>query len=348
MKKTTKQLANDVVKLTQEGLTSRALAARLGIGKSTVNRILKERDVNVERSVGGRPAKLSELTKRNIAHSLNANQADSAAEATKKFITNWNQANENKVQFSAQTVRRGLRSIGWGAKKVIKKPLVSIKNRRARLRWCHAHAQWTVEDWKRVIWSDESKFNRVSSDGKRYVWVPLDNEDQSKRFAETMKFGGGSVMVHGMFSWLGAGKLTQIHGLMDRFMYRDILQAGLIPTIQACGILPGMPQAEDIIFQQDNDPKHKSKLLKTWFADKKIHLLDWPSQSPDLNPIENLWAIIKRRLAKRPRPRSVQELWTNIQEEWANISVETCQNLIESMPRRIAECIKQKGRPTGT
>ena len=103
------------------------------------------------------------------------------------------------------------------------------------------------------------------------------------------------------------------------------------------------------MFQQDNDPKHSSNLATQWFQDNNIEVMVWPAQSPDLNPIENLWEELKKVLRKYPKPpKGVHELWDRVVEEWNKnkIPPKICQNLIESMPRRIEAVIKAKGGHT--
>jgi len=100
-------------------------------------------------------------------------------------------------------------------------------------------------------------------------------------------------------------------------------------------------------FPQDNDPKLMSGLATQWFEDNNIQVLGWPSQSPDMNPLEHLWDHLKCQLRKYPTaPKGVHELWNRVAEEWDEIPPEVCQNLIESMPRWIQAVIKAKGGHT--
>jgi hypothetical protein len=129
---------------------------------------------------------------------------------------------------------------------------------------------------------------------------------------------------------------------MDADQYVDILNNHLLPSLEESGV-----GDDECIFQQDNDPKHTSKKAKNWMEENNITLLDWPPQSPDLNPIEHLWQHTKSQLCKyETLATGVWEIWDRVAEVWNDIEPEVCQRLIESMPRRLEAVIKAKGGHT--
>ena len=138
------------------------------------------------------------------------------------------------------------------------------------------------------------------------------------------------------------GKLIEVQGKMNADQYSEILDEGVVESFGSLDF----PEDEQI-FQQDNDPKHTSKKAKKWFKDNSIQVLDWPAQSPDLNPIEHLWEHLKHQLQQYDTPpKGVHELWDRVVEEWNEIPPEVCQRLIESMPRRIQAVIRANGGHT--
>ncbi len=101
----------------------------------------------------------------------------------------------------------------------------------------------------------------------------------------------------------------------------------------------------DFIFQQDLPPVHTAKTTKSWFNNHGVTVLDWPANSPDLNPIENLWGIVKKKM-RDTRPNNADTTKAAIKATWASITPEQCHRLIASMPRHIDAVIHAKGGPT--
>ena len=146
-------------------------------------------------------------------------------------------------------------------------------------------------------------------------------------------------MMWGCFTMQGIGQACRIDGNLDAKLYRNILMEKLMGTLKQYGL-----RQNGIVFQHDNDPKHTARSTKQWLADNAFEVLDWPSQSPDLNPIEHLWRYLKQRLAEyNEPPRGVHELWERVQAVWNTIEPAFCVHLIESMPARISAVLAAKG-----
>ncbi|CAB1453064.1 unnamed protein product [Pleuronectes platessa] len=124
----------------------------------------------------------------------------------------------------------------------------------------------------------------------------------------------------GCFSSAGTGKLVRIEGKADGAKYREILEENLMQSAKDLRL------GRRFIFQQDNDPKHTARATKEWFGLKNVNVLKWPSQSPDLNPIENLWQDLKIAVHRRS-PSNLTELHLFCQEEWTNHSISRCAKL---------------------
>lgn len=327
---------NIVISRLNSGQTTCQISSSTGVSIGTISKICSKHCPDLPKSSGGCPVKLSPA---NICHAvklITSGKAETAVQVSKALQTITNKP------VTAQTVHRHLRSTGMKAVVKKKKPHLSQKHRRERMDFAIRHKDWTLDDWKRVVWSDETKINHLGSDGRKWAWKRA-GEGLSDRLVEgTVKFGGGSVMVWGCMLWDGPGYACKIDGRMDGDLFIQILDDELQETLTHYGKTP-----QDIIFQQDNDPKHTCKKAHEWFKNHGFTLLQWPAQSPDLNPIEHLWEHIKRRLGEyETPPGGMLELWERVEAEWDNIPAEVCQNLIESMPRRIEAVLKAKGGHT--
>ncbi len=148
-----------------------------------------------------------------------------------------------------------------------------------------------------------------------------------------------SVMIWAAMSSAGVGPLFFLKSTVNAAIYQEILEHFMLPSADK------LYGDADFIFQQDLAPAHSAKCTKSLFNDHGVTVLDWPANSPDLNPIENLWGIVKRKM-RDTRPNNADELKATVKETWASIPPQQCHKLITSMPRRIEAVIKAKGAPT--
>ena len=153
----------------------------------------------------------------------------------------------------------------------------------------------------------------------------------------TVKHGGENVMVYGYMGAAGVGELYFIKGNMNSNMYCEILQQNMIPSLQKLG-----SRAE---FPHDNDPKHTSKTTIALLKRLRVKVMDCPSMFPDLNPIEHLWGILKRKV-EVCKVSNICQLHDVVMEEWESIPVATCEALVNSMPRRVKTVLDNDGGHT--
>ena len=324
--------------LIEQGSSTRQVAELEGISHSSVARIIRRRretgSLN-NKPKSGRPRILQRHDERKAIRLLKSNKCQTAIDVQRKLFVDYNK------KVSADTIRRIFKRNGLQSRVLKKKPFLKKSSKQKRLIFARKYKDWTIENWRHVIWSDESKFSIFGSDGRKYYWKEAHEPIRDSHVIPTMKFGGGSIMVWGCFSSDGIGYLCRINGRMDSKLYEKILKEDFLGTLSWY-----KTKKDDITFQHDNDPKHTAKRIQKWLKQNKIKVLYWPPQSPDLNPIEHLWSEAKRRLYKQPKSTSQEDLWQKLQDIWNNIESETCLKLIDSMLERIRDVIKAKGSYT--
>ena len=190
----------------------------------------------------------------------------------------------------------------------------------------------------KIFFSDESKFSLFGNDGKNNVKRRIGERLSVKCTNKTVKFGCGSVMVFGMFSSQGTTPFVRLQTRVNAQIYKNIVQDHVVPIIQNSGF-------DRATFMQDNAPCHKAKVVMSYLSEQDFEIIDWPLQSPDLNPIENLWKTLGVKVMEI-NPTNTEDLWVKLQEEWSKISIEDCQGLIRSCRQRCAAVIESKGPST--
>lgn len=335
------QQRGEMVGMDKVGTSPKKIAQIYDTKEETVTDIIKKNaDTGSvkDRPRSGRPRKTSKREDRHMFNHLRSNPDTSSRDMAINIAPTFT---ENKI--SRWVVQDRLKE--WGLKPYVarKKPLLKPEQKEKRLNWAQERSDWTVEDWKRVAFSDETPLCLFQSYGRKFIWVFPGEQLLDKNINPTVKHGGGKIQVWGIFSYWGAGPLHRIHGIMDGEKYRQILIHHMAPYVKELEEKTGY----EIIFQQDNDPKHTCKKVKKYLTNKGLEVLDWCSQSPDINPIENAWRQLKQRIAKRKiKAKNLEEVFTFAEEEWNSISLESFRTLIESMPSRCQAVIEAKGGHT--
>ncbi|KAL0152679.1 hypothetical protein M9458_052402 [Cirrhinus mrigala] len=270
--------------LKQEGKTQKEISERIGCSQSAVSRHLSGKSVG--RKKCGRKRCTTRRGDRTLRKIVEKDRFQTLGDLRKQWT-------ESGVETSRATVYRRVQEMGYRCRIPQVKPLLNQKQRQKRLTWATEKQHWTLAQWSKVLFSDESKF--------------------------CMSFGNQAAV--------------------NAASYQEILEHFMLPSAEK------LSGDEDFIFQHDLAPAHSAKTTGKWFTDHGITVLNWPANSPDPNPIENLWDIVKRKL-RDARPNTLDELKAAIEASWASITPQQCHRLIASMPRCIEAVISAEGFPT--
>lgn len=319
----------------------RTIAFQVGCSKSavasTVARFMRTGSSEPQAVRTGRPSLITAPSNHLLKDLVMEDRRLSASQITNMFISKTN------LPVSKSTVRRSLYKENLRCRLARPKLLVSEANIAARLNWCLAHQDWTVRQFRRVLWSDESTVSLFQQGSCSRVWREPKEEWNVECVTSTVKHSPRR-MYWDAFSWYGVGPLIPIHGSVTAASYTETLQRHLLPALEG---FPGISDRGRPLFQQDNARPHTAKLTKRFLTENHVRVVDWPAQSPDLNPIENVWHELKRMVQRNPNKlANLTELDTQVLQAWGNVPPEFCRRLVDSMPRRIAACIAAAGGPT--
>ena len=324
------------------GKTASEIARFLDRHPSAISRYFKTcpaGETRKEKYSPGRPRKISDHALRVMSRALLKSPRKSMRKLKCEYPDLFNLVKIRTMQDNA------VRRLKFLTRSARKKPLLTEKHVQKRLAFARRHKDWTKEQWRGVMWSDESTFKCIS-DASKKVRRPL--YTKGKKFGsphapqylvKTVKHSA-YIMLWGAFTGQGGrGSLAFIpqSTTITAKYYLNIMKAKLRDSMEIHGATH---------FMQDGASVHTAKIVKKWFADNNIQILEWPPQSPDLNPIENLWSFMKYSLQDYDTG-SIPKLKAALLELWTQgLQMDTFIKFSDSLPKRIKEVLDAKGGAT--
>ena len=306
----------------RNGVPAAVVAEAHHLHISSIRRIVREGRRHPRKR--GRPTKLNNAERRNLMRKIREDPLQSAPDLAKTL--------GNHV--SASTIRRELVRNAFHHERLAPVEQLRAVNREKRLEFAREHVRWSESQWSKVIFTDEKKWNLLGNDAYVSVWV--DNRSTYRR--EEVQMLRGSLMTWGAISASGGLVLARIKGKIDGETYCDMLARDFFDNEKV--ILP-----PDFIFQQDNATPHVCRHTKEFLENRRIKVLSWPPQSPDLSPIEDIWGIMSEKVYKNGKTyQNVEELWYAVVGAFFQIPQETFQKLYQSMYTRLINVLESGGK----
>lgn len=318
---------NIIQRMKNQGFSVSDISSNTGRSRKVIRNFLNSPDNYGRKKSPGRPPALTKRQKRAILR-IASNTTLTARQIAQRAGVQTNIKNVRRVLQAAPQIKR---------KKMKRIPPLSMSHKDKRKKFARDHIHWK-DEWRKVLFTDEKKFNLDGPDGWAYYYHDLRKEEKvfSKR-----QMGGGSVMIWGGIGFNQRTDIVMISGRINSKDYLALIENQLKKYFEK-------ESKDNVLFQQDNAPVHTSKLVKEFFKKENIQVLDWPARSPDFNIIENIWGHLARNVYSGSRQFSgVEELKKTIQEEWAKIPQELIRRHFDSLPDRMIAALENGGAFTG-
>ena len=322
----------------EAGLSQRRVARMMGVSQSVISRANQrhpETGPYSERPRSGRPVSTTPRDDRYLTNLSLRNRFHSARRLNNDF------AAATGVIVSTQTIRNRLHRANMHARRPAQCVPLTPAHRRIRLNWAREHVRWTRQQWRRVLFTDESRFSLDHNDGRSRVWRRPGERFADPCIAEHDRYGGGSVMVWGGITYANRTRLYVVPGgAMTGVRYRDeVLEPIVVPFAENVG--------QNIIFMDDNARAHRARVVTEFLEGQGIERMEWPARSPDLNPIEHVWDMMGRSLEQlEAHPLGLQQLGVALEAAWDALDVRDINRLISSMRQRCEAVIAAGGGHT--
>lgn len=239
-----------------------------------------------------------------------------------------------KNSISISTCKRILRRYGLRGYRAAKKPLLKKNHKIRRKKFSRNLLGWPTSKLNSIVYSDEC---RIEMHRKKNVFVRRQkgHNFRPQYTTKTFKEANSSINIWGYIKSTGERGIVLFDGNLDSLKYQELLEKIYI-----------VKHRRYELFMQDGARCHTAKSTMAFLRKKKIKVIeDWPAQSPDLNPIENLWSVLKKQVHTNTF-HNKQELWKVVEEEFEKIPTNYIKNLFKSVPKRLKLCIANKGENT--
>ena len=324
------------------GHTPAEIHRALGIPSSTVSHVLKrieERGTTANKKSPGRPRKSNERDDRILIR-----KSHSSPKMTLRELKY--QADSN---LSIATIRRRLHEVNNVKWRLGDRPRLTKEQAQKRFRWAKENLSKTVDDWRKVIWSDECF---VENGGDAHGWVfrrpPLEEIGKKPHKAESKNGEGMPLRIWACVANNLPGPLVPFDDVTTAKAYTDSLEKNLLPFIEK---LP-TDVKDGLVFQQENGRMHTAHFTNRWFTKNGISVVAWPPNSPDMNPMDEVWHELMAKLHHRMphadvisgEPAQMREvLLERLNIVWSEIVGDVFEQLISSMPSRVEALYEAQG-----